>query len=166
MVDLIKSLRIISGGQTGVDRAALDFALENQIDCFGWCPKGRMAEDGIIPFSYPLKETKSSHYEERTRKNVEESQGLLVFVDDKPDNGTILAIDYAESLNKPIYIVHLTMNEEDQETGILNLLESNKISVINIAGPRESNSPGIYKKTKVFLEELLIRLKGTAVVSK
>ncbi len=143
-----------------MDRAALDFALENNIDCSGWCPKGRRAENGTIPLSYPLRETKESRYRERTIKNVEESQGLLVFVDGKPDKGTILAIDQAEKLNIPTYIIHLTMNVEDQETGILNLLESNDISVINIVGPRESNSPGIYNKTKAFLEELFFRLEG------
>lgn len=159
---MIKSLQIISGGQTGVDRAALDFALENKIDCYGWCPKGRMAEDGPIPLSYPLKETNESRYRERTIKNVEESQGLLVFVDDKPDKGTILAIDQAEKQNIPTYIIHLTMNVEDQETGILNLFENSDISVINIVGPRESNSPGIYNKTKAFLEELFFRLEETS----
>ncbi len=163
MVDLIKSLRIISGGQTGVDRAALDFALEHQIDCFGWCPKGRKAEDGIIPAVYPLRETVSEKPAERTRKNVEESEGLLVFLLHTPDEGTILAVDHAESLNKPIYVVHLTMNTEDQETGLINLLESNRISKLNIAGPRESNSPGIYKKTKAFLDDLYLRLKETII---
>jgi len=161
MLKLIKALRIISGGQTGVDRAALDFALENNINCFGWCPKGRMAEDGIIPLSYPLKETASSHYKVRTRKNVEESQGLLVFLDGKPDKGTILAMDHAEKLNKPLYVVHFNMNVEDQEIGILNLLRSYNISDINIVGPRESNNPGIYRKTKKFLEELLFHLKDS-----
>lgn len=156
----MKSLQIISGGQTGVDRAALDFALENNIRCSGWCPKGRRADDGPIPLSYPLRETKKSRYRERTIKNVEESQGLLVFVDGKPDKGTILAIDQAENRNIPTYIIHLTMNVEDQETGILNLLENNNISVINIVGPRESNSPGIYNKTKAFLEELFSRPEG------
>ncbi len=157
---MIKSLQIISGGQTGVDRAALDFALENKIDCSGWCPKGRRAEDGPIPLSYPLRETKEFRYSERTIKNVEESQGVLVFVDGKPDKGTILALDHAEKRNMPIYIIHLTMNVEDQETGILNLLENNDISVINIVGACESNSPGIYNKTKAFLEELFSRFEG------
>ncbi|HDO06813.1 MAG TPA: molybdenum cofactor carrier [Bacteroidetes bacterium] len=155
---MIKSLKIISGGQTGVDRAAMDFALENNIPCSGWCPKGRRAEDGIIPLSYPLRETKESRYRERTIKNVEESQGLLVFVDGKPDKGTVLAIDQAEKRNIPTYIIYLTMNVEDQETGILSLLENSDISVINIVGPRESNNPGIYNKTKAFLEELFPRL--------
>ncbi len=162
MVNLIKSLRIISGGQTGVDRAALDFALENEIDCFGWCPKGRKAEDGIIPSLYPLKETETSRYEKRTLKNVDESQGLLVFVDNKPDKGTILAIDYAEKQNKPIYVIHLSMNVEDQETGILDFLDDQNVTTVNIVGPRESNCPGIYQKTKDFLVELFIRIKGAS----
>ena len=75
--------------------------------------------------------------------------------------GTILAIDHAERQNKPIYIIHLSMNVEDQETGILDLLENQKVTIVNIVGPRESNSPGIYRKTKSFLEELLSRVSGT-----
>ncbi len=161
MINMIKSLRIVSGGQTGVDRAAMDFALENKIECFGWCPKGRKAEDGIIPDSYPLKETETTCYEKRTLKNVEESDGLLVFVDGEADEGTILAIDHAEKQNKPTYIIHLSMNVEDQETGILEFLKYQNVTTINIVGPRESNSPGIYRKTKSFLEELLLRLRGT-----
>ncbi len=159
MVSLVQRLRIVSGGQTGVDRAALDFALENNIACSGWCPKGRKAEDGIIPLSYPLKETLSSRYAKRTFKNVDDSQGLLVFVDGEEDEGTILAIDYAEKQNKPIYVIHLSMNVEDQETGIIDLLGNRHVTEVNIVGPRESKSPGIYGKTKKFLEELLFRLQ-------
>ncbi len=165
MVNLIRSLRIISGGQTGVDRAALDFAIENDIKCSGWCPKGRKAEDGMIPERYPLRETASERYPERTRKNVDESDGVLVFLSGKADKGTILAMDYAEKTNKPVYVVHLSMNKEDQETGIIDLLETHNITKLNIVGPRESKSPGIYKETKAFLNNLCLRLKGTAVVS-
>ncbi|UBM61426.1 putative molybdenum carrier protein [Candidatus Sulfidibacterium hydrothermale] len=160
MTDLIKSRRIISGGQTGVDRAALDFAIEHGITCSGWCPKGRRAEDGTIPEHYPLKETESRYYSERTKRNVQESDGLLVFLLDKPDTGTFEAIDYAEKYDKPVYVVHLTMNIEDQQTGLLNMLEENHIEAVNIVGPRESNSPGIYQKTKDFLDHLLFRLKN------
>jgi hypothetical protein len=155
MIECLKSLQIISGGQTGVDRAAMDFALENQIDCFGWCPKGRRAEDGPIPDKYPLKETPSEYYVERTLKNVEACEGVLVFVDKHPDKGTFLAIDYAEKLDKPIYVVHLSMNEEDQKIGLLRLMHAHQVKKLNIAGPRESNSPGINKQTKKFLEGLL-----------
>ena len=162
----MKKGRIISGGQTGVDRAALDFAIENKIACGGWCPKGRRAEDGIIPERYPLKETSSRGYRERTRKNVEESDGVLVFLLNKPDSGTYEAIDYAEKLNKPVYVVHLTMNVEDQQTGLLDMLEENNIQTINVVGPRESNSPGIYQKTGAFLTRLLFRLKNQVNISR
>jgi hypothetical protein len=166
MTGVIGLQRIISGGQTGVDRAALDFAIENHIECGGWCPKGRRAEDGIIPGHYPLKETSSHQYEERTRKNVEESDGLLVFLLNKPDTGTYKAIDYAEKLDKPVYVVHLTMNTEDQQTGLMDMLEENNIKTVNIVGPRESNSPGIYQRTKEFLNSLLFRLKNQIIFSR
>jgi hypothetical protein len=158
MRNRLGALRIVSGGQTGVDRATLDFALKNHIDCFGWCPKGRLAEDGVLPDFYPLKETKMPDSRERTFKNVEISDGTLIFLLDKPDEGTVRTIDYAELLNKPLYIVHLNMNREDQETGILSLWDTYGISVMNIAGPRESHSPGIYTKTKAFLSDFYLRL--------
>ncbi len=79
---------IISGGQSGVDRAALDFALKHRISCGGWCPLGRMAEDGKIPNRYPLKETESEDPSFRTRKNIEDSDGSLIIYSHEMDEGT------------------------------------------------------------------------------
>ena len=73
-----RNFKIVSGGQSGVDRAALDFALENKIPCGGWCPKGRLAEDGRIHHRYPLRETSSTDYRVRTQANVEDSDGTLI----------------------------------------------------------------------------------------
>ena len=88
--------RIISGGQTGVDRAALDAALEYNFPCGGWCPKGRLAEDGIISQKYPLKETESSEYEVRTKLNVRGSDGTLILTWGKPTGGTTLTVEFAK----------------------------------------------------------------------
>lgn len=77
-------LKIVSGGQTGVDRAALDVALELGLPCGGWCPKGRKAEDGVIHSRYPLKETPSEEYNERTTWNVRDSDGTLIVSDAPP----------------------------------------------------------------------------------
>src|SRR5436305_1193025 len=83
---------IFSGGQTGVDRAALDVALELGIPCSGWCPRGRRAEDGTIPPRYPLQETRSLAYPVRTRWNVRDSDGTLILTRGRPDRGTALTI--------------------------------------------------------------------------
>ncbi len=152
---MTNNLKIVSGGQTGVDRAALDFAMENGIECGGWCPKGRIAEDGPINEIYPLTETETADSSVRTFKNVKDSDGTIVFIKNKIDEGTGLTIDYAEQLNKPLYIVHLTMNIEDQEAGVFNWFLDNKIRVLNIAGAKESFCPGIYKETKDFLRKFL-----------
>src|SRR4030042_3461464 len=93
--------RIISGGQTGVDRAALDVAFELDIPCGGWCPKGRKAEEGPIDTRYPLQETVSVRYPIRTERNVRESDGTLILTWGKPSGGTALTIKFAQKNKKP-----------------------------------------------------------------
>src|SRR5204862_1053873 len=87
--------RVVSGGQTGVDRAALDVALGLGLPCGGWCPKGRRAEDGPLPERYPLRETPWSGYPQRTQWNVRDSDGTLVLLNGEPDRGTRLTIELA-----------------------------------------------------------------------
>ena len=103
---MISNLKIVSGGQSGVDRAALDFALQYGILCGGWCPKGRKAEDGKIDEKYPLKETVDDNYNTRTKLNVEHSDGTLIFFKKMPDKGTLLTIKFAEEFNKPVLEVN------------------------------------------------------------
>ncbi len=142
MVLVFKISKLISGGQTGVDRAALDFAIDNQITCNGWCPKGRIAEDGIIPIKYPLTETSGSDYRERTKLNVNDTDGTLIFINGYMDEGTKLTMDTADDLKKPCFIYDFSKTPEKEK--LLNWLSENKIKILNIAGPRESNSVGIY----------------------
>ena len=97
--------KIISGGQTGVDRAALDVALELGIPCGGWCPKGRLAEDGPIPLRYPLEETRSKKYPTRTKKNVLAADATLILTRGAADRGTALTIRLAEKYDKPHSVV-------------------------------------------------------------
>ena len=99
--------KIVSGGQTGVDRAALDAALALGIPCAGWCPRGRRAEDGEIPRRYPLRETPLPNYEQRTEWNVRDSDATLVLVRGRPAGGTRLAIDATEAHGKPCRVVVL-----------------------------------------------------------
>jgi hypothetical protein len=144
--------KIISGGQTGVDRAALDVALAMGIDCGGWCPKGRRAEDGHIPSRYPLTETSSATYSQRTKRNVRESDATLILLRGEPRGGTLLTQRTAKDLEKPCLAVNVDSPASVAE--IREWLLSHAIRVLNVAGPRESQSPGIAKEAARLLREL------------
>lgn len=146
-------MKIISGGQSGVDRAALDFCLENNIPCGGWCPKGRLAEDGIIPEKYPLSETQSDDYNERTRMNVRDSDATLFILDDKPmDAGTEYTLAQVTKAGKIFTLVDVSYPLNFK--GVKEWFEKNQVKILNVAGPRESSNPGIYKKTMHYLSKL------------
>lgn len=97
--------RLVSGGQTGVDRAALDWALDRAIACGGWCPRGRWAEDGVLPARYPLHTTPTADPTWRTRRNVQESDATLAIVDDALAGGTLLAASHALAIGRPLLVV-------------------------------------------------------------
>jgi hypothetical protein len=144
--------KIISGGQTGVDRAALDVALELGIACGGWCPKGRRAEDGAIPAKYPVQENESKEYPPRTAMNVRESDGTLILTRGKPDRGTALTLSLAKRHEKPFLVVDL--DRVADPTKARKWLSRARIKVLNVAGPRESSRPGIGEEARRFLREL------------
>lgn len=149
--------RVVSGGQTGVDRAALDAAMEAGIDCGGWCPSGRRAEDGPIPDRYPLTETDSERYLERTRLNVEDSDATLILTRRAPTGGTRLTVEHAERTGRPFRIVDLTFPDDDGDAELTRLrdwIEENAVDVLNVAGPRESTRPGIHAAATAFLRRL------------
>lgn len=149
--------KIISGGQTGADRAGLDVAIKNNIKHGGYCPKDRIAEDGTISKKYNLTETDSKDVSQRTKKNIEDSDGTIVFVPKLPlevNDGTKLTIEYAELLLKPLLIVDLSSENVTNEK-FCYWLKENNISVLNVAGPRESNSKGLYNATSKKLNEML-----------
>lgn len=145
--------RILSGGQTGVDRAALDAALAHGIACGGWCPKGRLAEDGTIPEHYPLRETDTSEYADRTVRNVRDADGTLVLTWAPPADGTAFTVEVARSLGKPCCVVDL--RENDNTSPALQWLLENRIRTLNVAGPRASKCPRIYPLAMDFLTRLL-----------
>ncbi len=145
--------KIISGGQTGVDRAALDFALHHNIIHGGWCPKGRLAEDGRIPDKFNLQETPSDDYSQRTEWNLRDSDGTIIIFDEIQDEGSLLTTELAGKLYKPL--INLNLAIKTKPAFLIQWIKSNEIKTLNIAGPRESNSLGIYKKTMDFLNKLL-----------
>lgn len=133
--------RIISGGQTGVDRAGLEAAIALGIGHGGWCPLGRLAEDGVIPSRYELVENHTSDYKVRTAQNVEESDATLILSHRLSlSGGTRLTQRVAERLGKPVGVFRV--GDEDVE-GVRAWLAETRPRVLNIAGPRESSDPGI-----------------------
>jgi Circularly permutated YpsA SLOG family len=144
---------VISGGQTGVDRSALDVALELGVPVGGWCPKGRKAEDGSLAARYPLTETPSKQYRQRTEWNVRDSDGTLVLTRGAPAEGTAYTIEVARKVGKPCLVVDL--NEEPSESAVQAWAEEHKVRVLNVAGPRESKCPGIYAQAAQFLRAIL-----------
>jgi hypothetical protein len=150
--------KIISGGQTGVDRAALDVALDLGFPIGGWVPKGRRAEDGLIPERYALKETLSREYEQRTEWNVRDSDATLVLTTSKPEGGTLSTLELAHRLEKPVFVVDLL--KPRNLPSVQYWLDYEKVKVLNVAGPRESKVPGIRVMAMEFMKDLLISLKG------
>lgn len=145
--------KIVSGGQTGVDRAALDVAQARDIPVGGWCPKGRRAEDGPISTSYPLRETPAEEYAQRTAWNVRDSDGTLILVAGRPSGGTTLTVEEAVRRGKPFLVRNVTL--EPEPDAVLEWLVQYDIRVLNVAGPRASESEDIYERAYVFLQRLL-----------
>jgi predicted Rossmann fold nucleotide-binding protein DprA/Smf involved in DNA uptake len=135
--------RVVSGGQTGVDRAALDVAMALGLACGGWCPRGRRAEDGPIPSGYPLQETPGAAYPERTAWNVRDSDGTLVLTLGKPRGGTALTIGLARKAGKPLLVVDLNAGVPGAVEVRAWLVQAG-VRTLNVAGPRESEHPGIH----------------------
>jgi hypothetical protein len=151
--DVMPIERIVSGGQTGVDRAALDVAQELGIPCGGWCPRGRKAEDGRIPRRYPLRESPSARYAQRTRWNVRDSDGTLILALGELTGGTALTLKAAQSLGRPVFVVDLSHSRA--VVPVRKWLQKFGIGVLNVAGPRESTQEGAYLKAYQFLRRLL-----------
>lgn len=141
------SITIISGGQTGADRAALDVALANGIPHGGWCPRGRMAEDGPIDERYRLRETPSANYAQRTRRNIRDSDATVVFSTRREiSGGTGLTLDFAKRIGKPV--LHVVQGDPpvelaDAVKALTAFLIEHNVQTLNVAGPRASQEPRI-----------------------
>jgi Circularly permutated YpsA SLOG family len=145
--------KIVSGGQTGVDRAVLDAAIALGIPHGGWCPKGRLAEDGAIPPHYRLTESESPEYAVRTERNVRDSDATLILCRGSPTGGTELTLRLAQRWEKPYLVV-----DPDRPADLdaaRRWLAQTRPAVLNVAGPRESQSQGIAARAEAFLRQLL-----------
>ncbi len=150
----LDQLTIVSGGQTGADRAALDWALAHGVNCGGWCPKGRLAEDGPIDLKYPLKETPSESYSERTEWNVRDSDATVVFsITLELSGGSKETLEFAHKHDKPC--LHLHSGLPDASERLRAFLEKNKVKVLNVAGPRSSHESTIGAFVQWMLKEII-----------
>ena len=150
---MLKIEKIISGGQTGADRAALDFAIKNNIPHGGWIPKGRLTEEGPLPSHYQLWETKSRSYVKRTEQNVIDSDGTLILSHGILTGGSAFTRRFAKEHQRPW--LHIDLNNAlmtESAEQIKRWIEENKIKTLNVAGPRASKDSRIYRKTLELLE--------------
>lgn len=154
---------IISGGQAGADRAALDVALALGLPCGGWCPKGRAAEDGPIDLRYPLRETISADPAQRTRFNVRDADGTLILAPPgELTGGTALTRQIAIELAKPHLLIDPAQAQAaDACAEIRRWIDDHDIALLNVAGPRESECPGICEQARRLLTALLAPAAGT-----
>ena len=145
--------RIISGGQTGADRAALDFAIKMDVTYGGWVPEGRLAEDGPIPAVYHLTEMPTKSYPKRTEKNVIDSDGTLIVSHGKLTDGSKYTLEMAVMHGRPR--IHIDLDRTPAfhaAQQVMKWIDENRIETLNVAGPRASKDPKIYKAVFDLLE--------------
>jgi hypothetical protein len=142
--------------QTGVDRAALDFAIKRGIAHGGFCPKGRRSESGRISDKYNLTETSSPDYPIRTAMNVQHSDGTLIITRGHPEGGTRKTVNICLERNKPVFVVDSKHRLKVEE--FVEWVRTNNIRTLNVAGPRESKQSGIGKQTQRTIAELFTAL--------
>ena len=152
--------KIISGGQTGVDRAALDVALELGIACGGWCPEGRHADDGTIPARYPVQETAGMDHTVRTEHNVRDSDGTLMFYRGELQGGTAYAVLMAHHLKRPVMAVNVDAPPVPGD--IVDWIKRHRLEVLHVGGQREATSPGIYERVRGMIRNVVIRSRERA----
>jgi hypothetical protein len=155
--------KVISGGQTGVDRAGLEAALAAGIPIGGYCAKGRLAEDGTIPGKYPMIELESPESYYRTEKNVIDSDGTLIINIGDLTQGTKLTHDFTIQYGKPCLIIQLDAKDRPGPADVVRWLQGQYINMLNIAGPRESKVPGgIYQRACDYLGQVFMLMKEAA----
>ena len=158
-----RRLEIISGGQTGVDRGALDAALELGARCGGWCPEGRLAEDGRIPDRYPLVVLGGGSYADRTRRNVEDSDGTLILHFGPFSAGTLYTVEVCAELLKPFCAIDGSeVAAAEAATQVREFLDDNDIHRLNVAGPRASHCPAAHGYARDVIRAVLTAVRDAA----
>jgi hypothetical protein len=153
--------KIVSGGQTGADRAALDWALSHKLPCGDWCPKGR---NGAIEAKYPLKESPSASYLQRTEWNVRDSDATVLFsLTSELTGGSKKTVEFARKHQKPW--IHLAVGDQDVAQRLKDWLAQNAVDVLNVAGPRASKEPGIASFVILTLDAVFRILASTLISS-
>ena len=156
--------RIVSGGQTGVDRGALDAALGLDFPCGGWVPGDRMAEDGVISDRYPLTALPHGNYRQRTRLNVVDSDGTAILYDGSLSDGTRLTHDLCKLLSRPCMLISAREIPDPiaAAEAVLKFIEDNNIQILNVAGPRASGWKDGYAFTLGVVGQVLTRQADAA----
>ena len=154
MAETCSIQKIVSGGQTGVDRAALDVAMKSGIACGGWCPRGRRAADGVIDPKYPLQESQHEDYSERTRLNVQDSDATLILNIGELGGGTAYTVEMAIQYHKPYLVIALDESPEPQ--AVIEWLKRTCVGVLNVAGPRDDMHSVVYRLAYEFLQRILV----------
>jgi hypothetical protein len=148
-------LKLVSGGQTGVDRAMLDFCLARGIPCGGWCPEGRSAEDGSIDPAYPVRELLGAGYEERTAANVKDSDATVIIFHRQMEGGTLKSFEYAKQEQKPVLLLDMSlMDIEKAARKLLDFVHAHKPRILNFSGPRHSEWPEGYNCCYALLQHM------------
>jgi hypothetical protein len=148
--------KIVSGGQTGVDRGALDAALECGFPCGGWCPPGRRAEDGPTPLTYPVVELAHGGYAERTVQNVVDSDGTLVIYFGELEGGTAKTVRHCIDRGKPCKIIDACEVTVDRAAQLVAaFVATHRIACLNVAGPRRSKTPKAEAYARAVIRTLL-----------
>jgi len=152
--------KIISGGQTGVDRAALDWAISNGVAHGGWCPQGRLAEDGVLDPEYNLVEMENGNYRQRTKQNVMDSDGTLILNIGELSGGTLATYNFTRQLGKPCYLVQLDSDTLESDLNkLISWIRVNNVAILNVAGPSASKKHAIYSLAILFMGQLNERFR-------
>ena len=138
-------LKIISGAQTGVDRAALDAAMALGVPCGGWVPAGRLDEDGVIPAHYPVKELEKGSFKQRTIQNLMDADGTLIIYHHAVEGGTEETLFRCIKLHRPYHLINAAeISPERASERAVGFVRERQITSLNVAGPRASKWPEGY----------------------